>query len=544
MSLRTAIPLAVGAAILSSCASTPLSVRDDPAARTAARDVVDATRAARRDSTTWDAGKRAPRERPWLSASREDRLRLDALREIAADPEAFAREAAPLLDSMLARGAAAHRDGLLGLPDAPDDAAALDALAAAERAHLASLGAERDRRRWVDELKDDLPSTEPVGGRTWRMIAGFPAVPFLYAWIANHAATEDKGPYPHEFAKGAVYEPSTNDDAQTAGHLETATDAELLAFYAPTIVQQTSEDAPYDPSFDKIGRPAVRRDSRGRIESYVDPAQPAIFTHVTRAMMAGEWHTQLNYQVWYPEHPPLGRFDPEAGHTEGVMVRLTLDLHNRPLLAETAFACGCFHRIFPVEALEKEATETHGRVVSGRSALATDRTLAIDPVVSQSMGVFDPANPHPRVYVYGGKHFACAVEFGGPMPSESRSEGIALADAAELERLPLGDGFASFFRADGLVRGAERPESTMMFPSGLYHAGTPRMRGTHLIHFDQYDYDDPQLLEKLLRLPPTPFLQDINLSPYATGTGAGGGIAPPPADAIERAKKKGVFCLC
>jgi hypothetical protein len=35
----------------------------------------------------------------------------------------------------------------------------------------------------------------------------------------------------------------------------------------------------------------------------------------------------------------------------------------------------------------------------------------------------------------------------------------------------------------------------------MLSAGQPRQRGTQLIHFDEFDFDDPKLLEKLLRLP-------------------------------------------
>ena len=83
----------------------------------------------------------------------------------------------------------------------------------------------------------------------------------------------------------------------------------------------------------------------------------------------------------------------------------------------------------------------------------------------------------------------------------------------------------------------------MLFAAGFYHPGTPRIRGTHLIHFDEYDYDDPQLLEELLRLPPAAFLEDICQSPYASG----GEVSAKPLvanPAVPRAKKKAFFCPC
>jgi hypothetical protein len=72
----------------------------------------------------------------------------------------------------------------------------------------------------------------------------------------------------------------------------------------------------------------------------------------------------------------------------------------------------------------------------------------------------------------------------------------------ELERLPLGNGrFTSMFHDNGLVRGARRAEGVFFTPIGILSAGQPRQRGTQLIHWDHWDFDDPHLFEKTLRLP-------------------------------------------
>ena len=86
----------------------------------------------------------------------------------------------------------------------------------------------------------------------------------------------------------------------------------------------------------------------------------------------------------------------------------------------------------------------------------------------------------------------------------------------------------------------------MLYATGFYHAGTPRIHDAHLIHFDQYDYNDPLLLEKLLRIPslggvPT----DSTNSRYNHTPGAPTTTAPPPSeDTAPRAAKKAFFCPC
>jgi hypothetical protein len=57
------------------------------------------------------------------------------------------------------------------------------------------------------------------------------------------------------------------------------------------------------------------------------------------------------------------------------------------------------------------------------------------------------------------------------------------------------------FYDNGLVRHAQRPEGVFFTPLGMLSAGQPRQRETQLIYWDQYDFDDPDLLSRLLNLP-------------------------------------------
>jgi hypothetical protein len=57
------------------------------------------------------------------------------------------------------------------------------------------------------------------------------------------------------------------------------------------------------------------------------------------------------------------------------------------------------------------------------------------------------------------------------------------------------------FYDNGLAKKAQRPEGVFFTPAGLLSAGQPRQRGTQLIHWDHYDFDDPHLFERTLRLP-------------------------------------------
>lgn len=519
----------------------------------AARDRIEAISGQERaESTTWDVTKRGVDDRPWLGSNDTVHYRLDQLRKKRTFQPEDHQEAFDILERMIDLGTEDHTISTKGLmiPASRSQQLLEDlrALHQAERDRLdEATRSDRQLRRWARELHRDLPPTNPNGGRLRRMLLGAPAVPFLYTWIWHHAETEDKGPYPHDFEHLRLYKPDSDQDKDILASLSEATEEQLLQLYAPMIVQQVSPGAEYPADDDRIGAGRVALTPEGKILSFIDPGEPVVYTRTSNVLLHDQWHRQLNYSLWYPEHPPMKSGDPEAGHTEGVLIRLTLDQGNHPILAETAFACGCFHRLFPVDALSRAATEQFGPVESGRSPLARAKLHHVDAIIPQGMGTFNESAPHPVVYLYSGKHFAGAVEFSGYHAIPEETTTYQLLPEETLEALPIETGLrASFFQQDGLVRGADRPEATMLYPTGFYHAGTPRIHDAHLIHFDQYDYNDPLLLEKLLRIPTLGgVLQDSTKSRYSHIPG----IPKPPEDPAAkddapRAEKKAFFCPC
>jgi hypothetical protein len=219
----------------------------------------------------------------------------------------------------------------------------------------------------------------------------------------------------------------------------------------------------------------------------------------------------VNYSLWYPAHASLKPDDPEAGSIEGELIRITLDALNRPMIAEAVYACGCYHRIYPAAGLERAAAHRFGKPLVDTFALAAPQPWKIDPIIPELAGSFDLFDPHPRVWVRSGFHLIAAVTFEGDAPTAVADAPYELRPSTDLERLPFGTRIASFFGPDGLVRGADRPEASLLYASGIYHAGTPRIRGARKIHFDQYDYDDPTLLETLLRLPDHEILRQAGM---------------------------------
>jgi hypothetical protein len=115
------------------------------------------------------------------------------------------------------------------------------------------------------------------------------------------------------------------------------------------------------------------------------------------------------------------------------------------------------------------------------------------------------ANSRLLVRCRAGTHAVVDVDYGdrrAAMEPVVAQHEYALRPYADLEQLRAPGGkVMSMFLDNGLVRGAERVEGALFTPLGMLSAGQPRQRGTQLIHWDQYDFDDPRLLEHTMRLP-------------------------------------------
>jgi hypothetical protein len=337
--------------------------------------------------------------------------------------------------------------------------------------------------------------------------AGAMAVFALPAKIAqNDIHSKEAACYPDATFEGRrVYEPPTAPEIPP-GFSANEPDLrhwDLLVRHAPVFVLEHRATVSYSPDADRIGRP-VLRDERGTVE--VDVAQPAVYAYGRTVVLHGRPHMQLTFVAWYPEHPRLKKpVDPEAGHVDGTTVRITLDASGNPATFETLGNCGCHHRLYPSRALEDGARRDHGEPLRDKVyAVQNDVGSKYDLIIPK---LVEPATDgrHPIVRCRAGSHAAVDVDFRDEHEGEEpvvQRQAYVLLPYSELEQLRTPGGrVMSMFQDDGLVRGAERLEGALLSPLGMLSAGQPRQRGTQLIQWDQYDFDNPRLLEKTLRLP-------------------------------------------
>ena len=312
-------------------------------------------------------------------------------------------------------------------------------------------------------------------------------------------ASEYRGNADVPFASATVYR---IDDGQNSANATGDDDAALLTRFAPVVVQEAPPaDAPYAESIDQIGH-VVAPDQQSVAVS-TDFA--AVYAYARRIYLQDAPHVQLTYTFWYPEHPALKDGDPEAGHVEGVTFRVTLDQNDRPAFFETVYNCGCYHRLYPATDIESAARQAYGGVMQGKS-LAIERSVAHrkDLIVPNAVDVPQDATAHPVLRVRAGWHGIVDVGFEeNKDPDEPHhAANYRLTPYEQLEQLRTPNGqLTSMFYSNGLVKGAQRKEGIYFTPAGMLSAGQPRQRGTQLILWDDWDFDDAHLFEQALRLP-------------------------------------------
>ena len=246
---------------------------------------------------------------------------------------------------------------------------------------------------------------------------------------------------------------------------------QLLAWHAPVL--DIEQRGPYD----RFGTPAWGEDGRPR----VDDARPVVWQRIAHMPLAGQWRLQLVYLLWFPERPPRSSFDLLAGALDGVMVRLTLGADGRPLLVDTAHACGCYHQFFPSAALRP------------RPGAPRHQEWLFAPAPMPAL----PDTHRLLVRIASASHDVLALQALPRAEAAGTGAVYALQPDEALRSLPAPGGRRSLYGPDGLVSGTERGERHIFWPMGIDSAGAMRQWGHHATAFvGRRHFDDAMLLEE------------------------------------------------
>jgi len=134
-----------------------------------------------------------------------------------------------------------------------------------------------------------------------------------------------------------------------------ADDQNLFARYAPVFLVENHQAA-----YNRIGTARAKVQEDGREDHYIDPGQATFYVRKQTFTTAKGIYTNLIYRVHFAEIP--GGWTPfylGAGRNVGLLVVVTLDPLNQPLLYTTVHTCGCYLAFIPTSRLAPDAF-SHG----------------------------------------------------------------------------------------------------------------------------------------------------------------------------------------
>ncbi len=112
----------------------------------------------------------------------------------------------------------------------------------------------------------------------------------------------------------------------------------------------------FNDAWNRIGTPSAKTNEKGEERIYVDGDRPAIYGLERKFVTKKGSYTNLIYRIHFSEVPfSLVPFYLTAGKNVGLLVVLTLDEKNRPLLVTTVHTCGCYVAVIPTNYLSKDA---------------------------------------------------------------------------------------------------------------------------------------------------------------------------------------------
>jgi len=218
----------------------------------------------------------------------------------------------------------------------------------------------------------------------------------------------------------------------------------LLERLAPVFVV-AGTDSPYN----RIGTARAELDARGHERIFIDPSTATIYA-MQRAFVTGHGrYRNLIYRVHFPGVPfSFLPFHLSAGDNGGLLVIVTVNENNAPLLVTTVHTCGCYVAFFPTSLLPLEqypaGWNTAGQTVYG---------VALPGLLPLGKSAPDDMVPVVKVSADVHRIVGLALKPRQEIAAGTEDESARLAPMEELDHLPLADGFTSFFYGEGAAKG-------------------------------------------------------------------------------------------
>ena len=256
----------------------------------------------------------------------------------------------------------------------------------------------------------------------------------------------------------------------------------LLSKYAPIFLIYG-----YQNEYNRIGKASAKFNNDGSEQIYVDPQEPVIYYMQQEFSTKKGKYSNLVYRIHFPKVPfSIIPFNLTSGSNIGIIVVITLDEENRPVLVTTVNTCGCYLAIVPTthlpqEALPEEWPEEPLDIYGEELPWILDYSEINKPTL--------------LVHVRPGVHRVMDLEI---IDGEALSQGrgfravkAPLVPTADLERIPLNGQTTSFYYdfgpQKGHVKGSMKFWETLLLSliSWDFFVGTDKVYG------DNDEYGNP-----------------------------------------------------
>lgn len=227
-------------------------------------------------------------------------------------------------------------------------------------------------------------------------------------------------------------------------YLADGEEGEALNRYAPVFLTYD-----YQREYNRLGRPVARFDEKGEEIIYVDATKPVIFYLKQEFSTEQGKYTNLVYRIHFPKVPfSIIPFYLTSGNNVGVIVVITLDSQQRPVLVTTVGTCGCYAAIVPTTYLPRDDFPGDWK----------DRPLDVYGEQLPSILDYDKKE-HPKLLVHlrPGVHRIMDLEIVGAADLSHSGSFFAiqapLEPVSNLERIPLDGETTSFYYDFGPQKG-------------------------------------------------------------------------------------------
>jgi len=226
-----------------------------------------------------------------------------------------------------------------------------------------------------------------------------------------------------------------------AVYVVTDTDKSLSHTLAPVfLITVTSR------SYDKIGSPSAQYDASGKEVISIDINHPAAYYFEKNFKTDSGEYTNLIYRIHFPRIPAsLFPFHLTAGKNVGLMVIVTIDSNQRPVLITTVHTCGCYLGIVPTSFLPKYALPKKWNTVS--QAVYGETLPGMLDYESKS-------KPRLLIYLRSEVHRVADIRIvESDTLADIHTFSMPLVSMKTLDTIPINGKFTSLFHKKGVLKG-------------------------------------------------------------------------------------------